>query len=1002
MNRLFLKIVKEILQKEIDEHEMDAVSTKQEIWDDVLKYIKKVKNLEKKIDYCESLLSFAKEKKLQRVRGLFLWEIGNSLEKQNYSEKALSYLEEALKIMESEGNNQENKELLNQMSSLYQKQGEFIKALGYSERAKKLGSSPEKKAPEKQSTGKAAMLTRQISEVVHSWEKNLLELMKEWEYAHKEKNLEEERMLLFKIGKLYEQLKKDDEAIRCWKDSLLLSQKGNDIELCFQNALSLGKILIERKDFGQAKEALVDAISCLDHSKDYLGELSYLFVQEHIELFYLLIDCCLQQGNFLGSLHFLEHSIRWFYFSRIDEEILLKKANVPEEIKQEYCTALKKCQENFKAGLPIETEKKNAQDIRLQIELLDPEWANFWGHHYSIDIPGFQQNLPKGTVLLEFLATDKKCLVFLLDSSHLETLVFPDFTCHTLEELYEPFLQNKNISSFLAMKDHSHYMKKSLEKISDALGAKILEILENWEAERIVLIPCHAFQLFPLHLLPLCDQQKKDWVWQDRYEIVYAPSLTWVIKSINNKEQKPEGKAIFLQHSGKKYKFFHEEIQILQSLWAGRVISEEEKPTWENVKKSLSKVSYLHFGIYGNLSFPDSLLSRLYFAEESKNPGEGISHLQILSEDFSSVSMLSLSASELNIQEWNAFGDAMGIFMSFLYAGAKGVVANLWSVPDCISYFIMEKFHQGLVQGLPPSMALQESQKEIRQMTVLDLRRKLSSLRRLLPENEAKWIKELSDFLEYKNKDFPLEKRRQILKNLYKPRKLEWSGLVQSQEKDFSLLEDEENSVLKDLEDSQKKIFSDPFFWGSFVCMGLGFSKASKESSEDEENFDSVHIEEAACDEDGKNTVQEIKDILSLLSSSNLPASGANQEAKEKEPQKIRDKSQYRIKGRCSYCGKKIRCQLSSEGSRVRCPHCKKKIWIPIQSSPFDDVKIPATCPYCTKKIHCFLTMAGSRGKCPKCDGRIRIPKRDVLLSEIATGNAQNPILLLKEKSSHA
>lgn len=997
MNRLFLKIAKEVLQKEIQKEDADLLASKTEIWEEIVKYIKKIKNLDKKVSYSENLLDFARKKNLMRVQALLLFEIAIVLEKQNHIERALSCLEEAYKLLENEESISETKDILSKIANLLQKQGEFIKALEYFELAKKLENRNSPKISEKKITGKAALVTKQISETIHSYEQSLLEALKDLETARKEQKALEERKLLFKIGNLYQNLKKEEEAIRCWKDSLLLSQKKQDFELCFQNSLCLGRILSERKDFVQAKEALIQGISCMEECKVTLGTLSYAFIRDHFTIFQAIIDCCLSQGNTLGTLHFLEQSLRWFYFSRVDESILLNKADIPKELAQEYLCALKTCQESSKVGLSIEEEKKQIHDLRLQIELIDPAWANFWGHQYTLDLPLLQKNLSKRTVLLEFLATESKTLVFLIDSCHFETLVFSNLKYQDLLDLYEPMLQSRHLHRSHAMEICRKQMQKILGKISEAAGRKILEVLENWEADRLVLIPCYTFQLFPLHLLPLSDQQKTGLVWQDRYETVYAPSLSWFIKNMNQKEQNPEGKIAAFSHPGKEHKFFQEEAAMIESLCLERMLSEKQ-PLWKNVQEKLYQASHIHLGLYASLCYPDSFLSRLSFMQDRKESVESIYPHQVLSENLSYVSMLTLSAVELQFQDWESPADSMGLFVSFLYAGAKKIITNLWPVPDCVSYFILEKFYQGLMQGLPPVMALQESQKEIRQITVTDLRRKLVSLKRFLPEKEAKWVQELSDFLEYSNKDFPMEKRRQILKNLWIPREMVSSGLEDARACS-SLSESEENTIGGEVLDPQKKLFADPYYWGSFVCIGMGLTQEILQ--EEDENFDSVHIEEAAFSDSEKNTGQDIQDILSSLS----PATASDiieAEKEEKDSQKIRDKSQYRIKGRCSYCGKKIRCQLSSEGSKVRCPHCKKKIWIPIQSSPFDDIKIPAVCPYCTKRIHCLLTMAGSRGKCPKCNKYIRIPKRDVLLVEIASGDPKNPVLLLKEKKNNA
>ena len=47
MNKLFLKIAKEVLKREIQDQEISTLILNKDIWQDILKYLKKIKNSEK-------------------------------------------------------------------------------------------------------------------------------------------------------------------------------------------------------------------------------------------------------------------------------------------------------------------------------------------------------------------------------------------------------------------------------------------------------------------------------------------------------------------------------------------------------------------------------------------------------------------------------------------------------------------------------------------------------------------------------------------------------------------------------------------------------------------------------------------------------------------------------------------------------------------------------------------------------------------------------------------
>ena len=55
--------------------------------------------------------------------------------------------------------------------------------------------------------------------------------------------------------------------------------------------------------------------------------------------------------------------------------------------------------------------------------------------------------------------------------------------------------------------------------------------------------------------------------------------------------------------------------------------------------------------------------------------------------------------------------DWVGLTNAFLQAGAKNIVATLWSVDDQATALLMERFYRGVTIGVSPAAALAEAQR---------------------------------------------------------------------------------------------------------------------------------------------------------------------------------------------------------------------------------------------------------------------------------------------------
>jgi CHAT domain-containing protein len=160
-----------------------------------------------------------------------------------------------------------------------------------------------------------------------------------------------------------------------------------------------------------------------------------------------------------------------------------------------------------------------------------------------------------------------------------------------------------------------------------------------------------------------------------------------------------------------------EEIRVLSSLW-GRdaYIYTGAEANEERLRQLPVRPCYLHFACHALLDRRFPLDSALALAAPNRPDAEDNGLLQAW-EIFERVrldtELVTLSACETGLGR-DAGGEGLiGLTRAFQYAGARSVLASLWSVSDRITAELMESFYTRLRAGEPKDRALQEAQRDL-------------------------------------------------------------------------------------------------------------------------------------------------------------------------------------------------------------------------------------------------------------------------------------------------
>lgn len=130
------------------------------------------------------------------------------------------------------------------------------------------------------------------------------------------------------------------------------------------------------------------------------------------------------------------------------------------------------------------------------------------------------------------------------------------------------------------------------------------------------------------------------------------------------------------------------------------------------LKEDLLDTGIIHIAAHGWYNSREPLKSALLLAPDELNDGD-LDMVEVFSLRMN-PRLVVLSACESGIGSLEGGDEIQGMNRAFLYAGAGGVLASLWSVSDESTYKLMEYFYSSL-QGKPAAEALRKAQLSLMQ-----------------------------------------------------------------------------------------------------------------------------------------------------------------------------------------------------------------------------------------------------------------------------------------------
>jgi len=246
-------------------------------------------------------------------------------------------------------------------------------------------------------------------------------------------------------------------------------------------------------------------------------------------------------------------------------------------------------------------------------------------------------------------------------------------------------------------------VKKMRDWLTEKLSQQLSKWLNQWQPQEILLIPHQAWHLLPLHLIEIEGEPLAL-----RYPVRYIPALQ-VLRLIHERNQANPGNGCIIANPDSSLAGAEQEAQTIQNHRPEDALLMGKQATLPTIRQHLDTAHNGHFACHGY--FKPDLNAGLILTDGSLQAKELFTSLRM-----PNPRLMVLSACE-TAQIRPTIGDEyMGLVSGFLFAGAHNVLAALWRVEDASTRLLMEDFYQGLAGGLSPTLALQQAQRQLREM----------------------------------------------------------------------------------------------------------------------------------------------------------------------------------------------------------------------------------------------------------------------------------------------
>ena len=546
---------------------------------------------------------------------------------------------------------------------------------------------------------------------------------------------------------------------------------------------ALANIHREHQQLSTAADLFSRALSAIERQTTRLGGTANdraRFRSQHVNYYEDYIDVLLAQKTPQLAFQVLERSRARSFLEILAERQLMFTGDLPAELLQarhENAAVYDRTQAQIaqlslqRDGAQIEQLQQHLRDLETEREQIAERVRRSSPHfaalHYPqpLDLGAARAALDPGTLLLSYSVDDDRTVLFVVRPVGEE----PGFSVFDLKATGK--MLGKQVEDFRKLIQREGEVRaarpevgnEAIQTRQDRLTAYERELYDLLvkpaesmigSSERLLLIPDGPLQVLPFAALKLES---------GRYLVESKPLHTAVSATVyaELKRARPQtsGKRVELAAFGdpiyppiagvgapgdsghpvdgelrsaiqrgftlSRLPFSRTEVQSIAGLFAGHDLKYLGEQATEEHAKALGKdVRYIHFATHGLLDERFPLNSSLVLTIPSQ-PSQGqenglLQAWEIFEQVRLDADLVTLSACSTGLgRELNGEG-LIGLTRAFQYAGARSVLASLWSVDDYRTMQLMKRFYAELHAGVSKDAALRTAQLQLLHSSAAD------------------------------------------------------------------------------------------------------------------------------------------------------------------------------------------------------------------------------------------------------------------------------------------
>jgi CHAT domain-containing protein len=243
-------------------------------------------------------------------------------------------------------------------------------------------------------------------------------------------------------------------------------------------------------------------------------------------------------------------------------------------------------------------------------------------------------------------------------------------------------------------------MTETLDALGHQLWPDLDKMLKMAGIERVVLVPQGMLFLLPLHACPLDGTDERVC---DRYTVAYAPAGSVLAHLASDERMGKKVSSLLVANPTSDLPYTPSEVLAIQGVLDDSVhLLWERSATDNRILQHAREAGILHFSGHGTYDWHAPEQSGLALPGNEGEEPELLTVAEMRDAlHLSHTRLVTLSACETGLTEVGRglADEYIGLPGVLLQAGARAVVASLWSVSDLATALLMRKFYEVWDQG---------------------------------------------------------------------------------------------------------------------------------------------------------------------------------------------------------------------------------------------------------------------------------------------------------------